>query len=400
MRLKLFFLLMLCPYIQTVWASGECTTTERPTYDDTYGYCYTESVNNGVNCTIPQQTKKQLQKWASNLWVTETATSATITTLTFSYNNAISATESLGCDYNVGTKFCVTYDNNGNAYQIGTQIINSTDDTTPDAATAFTPSNNYDICLSSYKNSDKECVQYGQQLEKFPITVISPTCKIQGYVQDNTPQTGDFISAKYFCMQNTCNEDYHFEADERNLTCFGTPIGKCVSDACKDILPGCGETLIKQQATGNTTWNDKTKQYNVSECTCTSSTTANNTTYQITYKWSQDTYDKNSPQGQWTEDTRTITKCAQGYYKETDDATSCTPVGRGYYSSSDKISREKCPIGSTTSSTTESSITSCHLTNDTKFCDQENNCKTINFNNNSETNKYPSHTNNKIFNTK
>ena len=114
MRLKLFLLLILCPYIQTVWAD-ECTTQTRPIYDDTYGYCYTERVDNGVNCTIPQQTKKQLQRWAGNIWATEAETSATITTLTFSYNNAISANESLGCSYN-GAKFCVTYDNNGNAY--------------------------------------------------------------------------------------------------------------------------------------------------------------------------------------------------------------------------------------------------------------------------------------------
>ena len=196
-------------------------------------------------------------------------------------------------------------------------------------------------------------------------------------------------------MQDTCNEGYHFEADERNLTCFDTPIGKCVSDACKDILPGCGTPPIKQ-ATGNTTWDDETKQYNVSECTCTLSKTEDNTTYQITYKWSAETYDKNSPQGQWSEATKTITKCAQGYYKATNGATSCTPVGLGYYSPSDNISREKCPIGSTTSNDTASAITDCHLTNDTKFCDQENHCETINFNNSSETNEYPSHTNNII----
>ena len=342
----------------------------RTMYDSCFGYCFSneEDTDNWHNCTIPKEETTKTGIWSVNYYGFgryHPEKEEIKTAKRFSYNNAYSASNT-NCIY-TGTRFCITYHNDGTPYQLATEIINSNGNTSPTNVTTELPTSDIDICKSSYKNNGT-CTFYGEQKEsdEIPTTI---TCQNHGYVQDNKNNNPQFhyLVSPYYCIAGTCKDNHHFEADPNNLSCFGKTVGKCISNACANVFADnkC-DIMNRSEITGNTTWNDNNKNYTVNDCRCIENKENDSGLYTITYKWSEDTYDKENRSGEWKVIETEINSCMAGYYKAPGE-TDCTQVGFGYYSPKNATKRTACPMGATTKTETSDSESDCYLTGETIF---------------------------------
>ena len=183
----------------------------------------------------------------------------------------------------------------------------------------------------------------------------------------------DGASKNYCTLKTICDTNFHFEPDSNAPNCIfknetqATTLGQCVSNKqlCAKLAVTCDGTIL-----GDATWNGNT--YDLSECTCT-------TTKETDLGVLETTCSHSATENKWINCESTITECIAGHWASPDKKDDCSKVGNGYYSVADDTDRQKCPAGSTTSTTTAASNKDCHMTGGTtQICDNDNkNCLTL-----------------------
>ncbi len=226
--------------------------------------------------------------------------------------------------------------------------------------------------ISCVENDNNPCSSYylnSSGTECLPRWEITASCT--NGLSDGIQIRTQAANITYCTNKTSCMPNYHFEPDTSAPQCIPPDdqeitLGKCTSDtkSCAELINSCGGTI-----SGNATWNGDT--YDLRKCTCTTEKETDLGVLQTTCSHS-------ATSNQWINCESTISKCIAGHWASPDKKDDCSEVGNGYYSVADDTDRQKCPAGSTTSTTTAASNINCHMTaGKTKICDTENNCITL-----------------------